>query len=279
MSEARILGIDFSGGAGPWKEKCAKPTVWIAELEGFRLEELRPVQALPGEGAPFDRLVAMLKAGRFRAAGIDAPFSLPAAQMPGSHAELLRHVSQMPLGEGKPFPDGDALFDFAQKQQAFDPARKQLRETEKTCGAAARSTLWNGSRPGTPFTAACLTLLARAQRPIWPWTDAHGMLVECFPMAQLKAWGLPSTKYGPPDREANESEHAERRATRKAILAGIRKRVDLDVSREHAAIMHDSPDALDAVVAAFGARAAANRQLVRDRPESWRLEGAIAVHA
>src|SRR5262245_53634800 len=92
MSEARILGIDFSGAAAPWKETCARPTVWIAALEGFRLDDLRPVQSLPGKGAPFERLTALLKAGKYRAAGIDAPFSLPAAQIPGSHAELLRRV-------------------------------------------------------------------------------------------------------------------------------------------------------------------------------------------
>src|SRR5690242_15300200 len=34
MSDARFLGIDFSGGAGPWRPVCARPTVWIAALEG-----------------------------------------------------------------------------------------------------------------------------------------------------------------------------------------------------------------------------------------------------
>jgi hypothetical protein len=40
-----------------------------------------------------------------------------------------------------------------------------------------------------------------------------------------------------------------------------------------------SADALDAVIAAFAGRAAANRQLRLDKPPAWKTEGAIAVHA
>src|SRR5689334_2210840 len=73
MSEARFLGVDFSGGAGPWKAVCSRPTVWIATLEAFRLTDLRPVQELEGEDEPFERLAGLLREGRYRAAGIDAP--------------------------------------------------------------------------------------------------------------------------------------------------------------------------------------------------------------
>ena len=91
MSDARFLGIDFSGGAAPWRPVCAKPTVWIAALEGPRLADLRPVQKLDGDSHPFDNLVTLLAEGRYRAAAIDAPFCLPEAHMPpGGHAQLLR---------------------------------------------------------------------------------------------------------------------------------------------------------------------------------------------
>ena len=39
-----------------------------------------------------------------------------------------------------------------------------------------------------------------------------------------------------------------------------------------------SADALDAVLAAFGAKAAANRTLAKEKPANWKIEGAIAVH-
>ena len=75
------LGIDFSGGADPWKARCSRPTVWVAAIENIvapRLTNLRPVQSLPGDGEPFTRLLALLRAGDFAAAGIDAPFAISA---------------------------------------------------------------------------------------------------------------------------------------------------------------------------------------------------------
>jgi hypothetical protein len=241
--------------------------VWIATLEAFRLADLRPIQKLEGEGPPFERLVALLREGRYRAAAIDAPFSLPQEHLPrGGHAELLRDVGALKIAEDRPFPRGAAIVSYASQ---FAPIRsaKPWRETEQSCGALARSTLWNGARPGAPFTAACLTLLARAQRPIWPWKDAPGMLVEAFPAAQLRAWDLPSTGYGLPKEKP----------ARAKIVTALELR-GLMIEPGHRRQMTGSPDALDAVIAAFAGRAAANRQLRHEKPASWRLEGAIAVH-
>ena len=268
MSEARFLGIDFSGGSGPWKATCSRPTVWIATLEAFRLTELHPVQDLPGGEPPFERLINLLREGRYRAAAIDAPFSLPQAHLPeGGHAALLKSVAAMPIADDRPFPRGQTLYDYAQGIRAFDPKTKIWRETEKRCGALARSTLWHGARPGTPFTAACLTLLARSHRPIWPWKDGPGMLVEAFPAAQLRAWDLPNAGYSLP----------EEKPVRSKIISALEQR-GLDIHPSYRKQMLASPDALDAVIAAFAGRAAANRQLKHERPQTWRLEGAIAVH-
>lgn len=268
MSEARFLGIDFSGGAGPWRPVCARPTVWIASLEGPRLAELLPVQALPGDGAPFERLGAFLREGRFRAAAIDAPFALPARHMPpGGHGQLLKDIADLPQADDRPFPRGAALLDYARRRAPIISA-KPVRETERQY-AATRSTLWNGVRPGAPFAAACLTLLARAGRPVWPWKDAPGMLVEAFPAAQLKAWGLPHANYSA----------AEERKTRAVIIGDLEERRQLMIDAADRKQMLASADALDAVLAAFGARAAANRTLAQERPDNWRIEGAIAVHA
>src|SRR5262245_12665804 len=96
MSDSRFLGIDFSGGAEPWKATCSRPTVWIATLSGFRLIDLQPVQSLPGDGSPFERLASLLHEGRYRAAAIDAPFALPAAHMPeGGHAQLIKDIAKL----------------------------------------------------------------------------------------------------------------------------------------------------------------------------------------
>ncbi len=268
MSEARFLGIDFSGGAGPWRPVCARPTVWIAALEGFRLADLRPVQKLEGDSGPFANLLHLLTEGRYRAAAIDAPFCLPEAHMPaGGHTQLLKDIAQIPPAEDRPFPRGAAILAYARTHAPLASA-KPSRLTERQHGAT-RSSLWNGARPGAPFAAACLTLIARAQRPVWPWKDAHGMLVETFPAAQLRAWGLPATNYADPDA----------RPTRARIISHLEETRHLALGASERKDMLRSADALDAVLAAFGARAAANRTLRFEKPANWRLEGAIAVHA
>lgn len=270
MSDAQFLGIDFSGAAAPWRPTCARPTVWIAVLEGFRLVELMPVQALEPAGAPFDNLVALLRAGRYRAAGIDAPFSFPDPHFPvGGYDQLLAEVGALAPASDRPFPRGPDLIALAETYAAKQSA-KPHRATERQWSAATpRSTLWWKPRGGAPFAAACMTLLHRAGRPVWPWKDGPGMLVEAFPAAQLRAWDLPHSNY--------TSEEA--KPVRARIIAAIERRQQIDISASDRREMLRTPDALDAFIATFAGRAAANRTLKREKPPSWRTEGAIAVHA
>ena len=261
------LGIDFSGGAAPWQARCAKPTVWIASLEDEaspRLTDLRPVQDLSGTEDPFAKLVSRLRCGDFVAAGIDAPFSIPAEYLPpGGHRALLAHVATLPDAADRPFPSGAALVALAEEVEPLR-SKKPMRDTEGVWakrGVNTRSTLWNGPRGGAPFTAACLALLGRAGRPLWPWDNGPGMLVEAFPAAQLKTWGLPHNGYGKP----------EQRDARETILAGFAGRLLFNAAQR--ATMLETPDALDAVLAAF-AGIAAIRHGVPDRIPA---DGLIAV--
>lgn len=200
----------------------------------LRLADLRPVQSLAGDGSPFDRLAAVLRRGDYTAAAIDAPFALPRAAFAGSHGTLLARVAAIPPAADRPFPRGEALL------QAFSmTSRKLARATERGWGVNVRSATWNGPRGGAPFAAACLALLARAGRPIWPWAPPQpGLLVEAFPAAQLRAWRLPHQGYGRPDQAD----------TRRRIADGLAEHVALGRWR---AEIEASPDALDAVVAAF----------------------------
>ena len=270
MSEARFLGIDFSGAAAPWRATCSRPTVWIAVLEGFRLVDLRPVQKLEPAGAPFDSLVGLLREGRFRAAGIDAPFSLPEPHFPaGGYPQLLAEVGALPPAPDRPFPRGPDLIALA-RTYATQSRRKPHRATERQwSGANPRSTLWWTPRGGAPFAAACMTLLHRAERPIWPWKDAAGMLVEAFPAAQLRAWDLPHVGYT----------GADAKPVRAKIINSIESRQHVDIAAAERKEMLRTPDALDAFIAAFAGRAAANRTLKLEKPLNWKTEGAIAVHA
>lgn len=261
------LGIDFSGAASPWKMRNSKPTVWIAAIENIvamRLTDLRPVQSLPGDGDPFKRLLALLSAGDFAAAGIDAPFAIPARYLPsGGHVELLNRVRKLAPAPDRPFPLGEVLVDFAKEVAQLDQ-KKPHRVTERRWinhRVNTRSTLWNGPRSGAAFTIACLTLLARSGRPIWPWTCGPGMLVEAFPAAQLRTWALPFSGYSKPEQHK----------AREQILAGLAMRLEFNASQREA--MLGCPDALDAVIAAFAAVAAARKGALTEYP----ADGLIAV--
>jgi hypothetical protein len=206
-----------------------------------------PVQQLPGTGTPFDRLVKLIAAGEFDAATIDAPFSLPSRHLPpGGHPELLRSIRALPNASDRDFPLGSAIVllgeNIAVKHQ---DKPKPLRETERYWaerGVNTRSTMWSGTRGGAPFAAACLRLLELAGRPIWPWHDPQpGILGEAFPAAQLCHWGLPHRAYSKPDQTEN----------REAIVSGLSVRVSIDPVDERKLL--DSPDALDATIAAFAA--------------------------
>lgn len=274
----RWLGIDFSGDAGQWGPRRAG-NVWVATLErgsepgpagpGTRpiLADLRRVQQLPGEGTPFDRLAARLAAGDFRAAGIDAPCGLPAAWAGPSHPELLALALGLPRG-ARPFPRGADLVRAVTGGLPPQP-RKPLRESERRWvarGVTVRSTLWVTPRGGAPMTAACLVLLGRAARPVWPFSlAAPGCLAEAFPAAQLRQWALPHRKYAGDEGAAR----------RRVIEAALAPRVELG---PFAAAVRASADALDAVLAAFGAMALTDGVLADPPGAKAGTEGWIAVH-
>jgi hypothetical protein len=232
-----------------WSPRCRRSNVWIAEVHGRTLVDLRRVQDLPGdEPRPFARLAALLRKGDYRAAGIDAPFALPARFMPRSHAMLLARVAKLPRGD-RDFPRGDDFVRALAGMTRLDPP-KPLRATEMEWmrrRVNVRSPLWCGARPGAPMTAACLTLLHRARRPMWPWSSDDGLLCEAFPSAQAAQWN--------------------------GELAG---RIDLG---GFAPIVATNDDARDAVLAAFGAMAIANGRLASEPdPRVARVEGWVAVH-
>jgi predicted nuclease with RNAse H fold len=256
-----FIGIDFSGGARPWRAVVGRPTVWLATVTGSekpRLEKLMAVQSLEGEGTPFDKLARLLAAGDFEAAAIDAPFSLPSIHLPrGGHGELLRLVRELPNAPDRPFPSGNSIVVLGETV-ASKARAKPLRETEAYWadrGVNVRSTMWDGARGGAPLTAACLRLLERAGRPCWPWAALQkGILVEAFPAAQLRHWGLPHQRYSGTDDAG----------VRETILEGIRKRIQMSSSHED--IMVKSADAVDATIAAFAAIAVATNKIAGFEP-------------
>jgi len=217
----RYIGIDFSGNQAQWQPNRVDGNVWIATLEADRdvvkLLDLHRVQDLPGDERPFQRLVALLRNENLAAAAIDAPFSIPwwlFGEQFADHEALLTAIDALPLHGVQDFPNGHALVACVRENIQFEFS-KPLRVTEHYWTGRrvnVRSTVWQGPRPGAPFASACIKLLARAQRPIWPWDDAQdgtAMVMEAFPAAQLRHWELPCAGYnGPLGQERPSSGHS-----------------------------------------------------------------------
>jgi hypothetical protein len=275
-----LVGIDFSGNRAQWKPSARSSNIWIAVVEDHddqqTLTSLQRVQQLPGQGRPFARLADWLARGDYSAAAIDAPFSVPwwfFGRGCNDHPGLLEVVNQLPLEDTQDFPTGKAFVAALSGAIPF-PFTKPLRVTESYWqgrGVNTRSAVWSGARPGAPFASACIKLLAGAARPVWPWASAErSPLLEAFPAAQLRHWGLPHVRYNGPSGQGN----------REAIVADLLTNRGLQASDAFQAVMQADADALDAVLSCYAARAVMRRHLAAALPpfDAWRLEGWIAVH-
>jgi len=273
---ARWLGIDFSGNHLMWRPGCTGSNVWIADVrrghDGPCLFDVRRVQQLPGAGDPFDRLVALVERPDYEAAGIDAPFSVPDVfvRRAGGHAALVDLVGARPA-PGRPFlPGADMVRLVAGTAPPLAPP-KPMRAADafwRKRGVNVRSPMWTGARPGAPMTSACLKLLHRAGRPMWPWSRrGPALLVEAFPAGQLETWGLPHDTYDGPSSPAV--------ATRRTILGGLATRLRLGT---WASTLLSSADALDAALCAFAAIAVSTSNASTPDVPTLATEGWVAVH-
>lgn len=259
-----------------WRAGLRLSNIWVADGrvqdKELVLNSVEPVQDLPGKGAPFERLKTLLSRREFDAAAVDAPFSVPLDYLPlGGHRELLELAGKIDRPKAWPFPTAhDFVCQVVQGRSLG--SNKPLRETEqywKSRGVNVRSSLWAGPRGGAAMTAACLTLLYESACPIWPWHrfPERGLLVEAFPAAQLREWGLPHFSYNGDSPEALSN--------RLEIIDSLSKRIRLGLNKEK---LEKSADALDSVLCSFAAIAVTTNHWM-DTQGNWPLEeGLIAVH-
>ncbi|CAM9919062.1 unnamed protein product, partial [Phaeothamnion confervicola] len=278
------IGIDFSGSNPSWSSGTSRSNVWIATLKEssrrrlqlvglVRVQNIQPISKL----SPFDSLAEFLRTGSFDCAAIDAPFSLPLAAMPeDGFRALLKLVSELPLDSGRHIPRGAQLLEIARRRIETLPkdGDKNYRRLVEQIFGATRTPLWNGPRPGAPFTVTCLRLMSAAGvTSLWAGNSAkrrQPRLVEAYPARQLKAWGIENKKYDGKKGDAPSMRHK--------ILSQIRAmwRVKIDGSDEQ--LMLDSADALDALICAFAARAAYLGIACKPPKNLDPREGWIAIH-
>ena len=96
------------------------------------------------------------------------------------------------------------------------------------------------------------------------------ILIEAFPAAQLKHWGLPFKNYNGANGEIN----------RQIIVNYLINNLGLILSPENNIIITQNADALDAVICLYAAKAVIGGRLGKALPpfDVYRLEGWIAVH-
>lgn len=278
------LGIDFSGNKRKWGPNVKESNIWLAKIESvgevMNLISLQRVQQLRGPNRPFARLVALLSDAHYTAAAIDAPFSIPDlffGQQFIDHSRLISMVHGLQLRDGHDFPQGPAFVVSVGAGAPFQNS-KPLRVTEsywRSRGVNIRSTVWPGVRHGAPFTSACIKLLAQANRPIWPWANRHhgSFVVEAFPAAQLKRWGLPFQGYNGPANLAQTK--------RDAIVSDLTNNQGLKVGGvDFRTTIRQNAGALDSVLCSYAARAVHLDLLGTALPPRyvWYREGWIAIH-
>jgi predicted nuclease with RNAse H fold len=277
MVTRELIGVDFSGSEPMWSVGCTRSNVWIAQGEaqsiGLNVRSLVRVQELVGKTRhPFDGLCEHLCKSN-AVAGIDAPFALPEKVFAGHVRTLWQRIANLDAGS-RPFATGRSMVETLIPPLA-PFGKKIFRDTEQAWrdkGVNVRSTVWSGPRGGAAFSVAMMTMLARHQGNVWPFLDTQrgSTLVEAFPAAQLRMWGLPHQAY-------SDSKGKDRTVTRRAILAGLESR-GLRLGRSDEDKCVASPDALDAVICLFAARAVAKGALVSQPGLKSAREGHIAVH-
>jgi hypothetical protein len=273
-----IFGVDFSGA------KLAGRNTWIARLEApptgpARLLALAPLEDVAGtaeRGPALARLVELIGASDDALWACDFPFGLP--------VELFADGWPRQLAFTRAWPgDAHALgLEMVKRSQALAGKMHCRRLTDAETSAPfdayhyrIQYQTFHGMRDVLgPLERRPRTAVLPFQYRKLP--TARRVLVEACPASTLRRLGLPHQNYkqteGGPLTE-------KRRRVRRTILAGLRGLVRFGERQRR--LMMDNPggDALDAVLAAVGARwafAAADHAAIARHPRYPR-EGRLFV--
>jgi len=272
-SFSTVYGVDFSGA------RLAGRTTWIARTEArgrggrrrLHLVELTSLERLCGSAdrdAALTHLVAAIERSRDALWAIGAPFGLPIEVLDGGMTwpQLLRFVRRWEH-------DGYDLGLWAlDRARALGGPQHIYRATDREARAPFDAYHYRIIYQTYHSMRDVLWPLARVRETaIMPfqYRRLHGarrVVVETCQSSTLKRLGLPHQHYKQPEGGALTPV---RRRTRRAILAGLAPHVEIGTAHRRVIARDAGGDALDAVIAAVGART------------SWQAtdHAAIARHA
>jgi hypothetical protein len=249
-----IFGVDFSGA------KLAGQNIWIARAERvagpvpLRLMELHNLQVLAGtaEREPaLGHLVGMIRTSTAALWGIDFPFGLPVEIFPAG-ATWLDQLKFVADWEGGAYDFGLWCVDRAKKLGGPIHIRRATDTEARTPFDCYHYRIiyqtFHGMRdvlgplatsPGGAVLPFQYDKLAKARR----------IVTEACPGSVLKRLALPHQNYKQPTGGALT---AKRRTTRRAVLDGISKLIEIPAAMRSRMMRNPGGDALDAAIAAVG---------------------------
>ncbi|MFT3786806.1 MAG: DUF429 domain-containing protein [Tepidisphaeraceae bacterium] len=244
-----VFGVDFSGAA------LAGRNAWVAqcEVDGERLNliDLSPLEKLAGtaERAPaLAHLVSLIRASHESLWGMDFPFGLPIELGWKDWPDQLRFVSEWKT------PASGFGNECVARCKAATGSLHVKRQTDVETRTPFDCHHYRIIHQTFHGMRDVLVPLSTDDRTcVLPYQVdglalAERVVVEACPSSTLKRMKLPHTRYKQPQGEL-EDKH---RATRKAILAGLRSLIDLTPAHVRTMNANGGGDAYDAVIAAIG---------------------------
>lgn len=256
MTFTQVYGVDFSGA------KLAGRTAWLARCEvsssgRLRLVELHPLEKHAGvadRDPALAHLVSMIRGSDAALWAIDFPFGLPTAVMDpdSSWLDLLAKTGRWRRGA---YAFGVHLLNRGRKLGTPHVYRPTDRENKAPFDCYHYRIIYqtyHGMRD------VLLPLANGRGTAILPFqyrklTTAKRVLVEACPSSTLKRLKLPHHTYKQP---AGGPLTGPRRRNRHRILEGLEPLVEIGAGERRKIMRDGGGDALDAVIAAAGAREA-----------------------
>ncbi|MEM9367533.1 MAG: DUF429 domain-containing protein [Planctomycetota bacterium] len=247
-----VFGIDFSGAAQ------AGNNAWLAKLHGdgseqLVLKQLKPLRSLAGNAARAEvcrYLVDRIRGSGHSIWGMDFPFGLPIELGLVGWTRQLQHVAHHE-GDAKSY--GRRLVDLSEQRSGKKHVRRATDLEQKTPFDCYHYRIIYQTFHGMRDVLA--PLQNQREIAVLPFqysraNHAQTIVVEACPSSTLKRLQLPHQRY---KQSGSKPPSESQRLVRRRILAGLRQNVVISPYQRSVIMNNPGGDALDAVLAGYGA--------------------------